>query len=82
MQGTNGKDLPGKRYRPQFLWGQLVSWFKQTIYDPSASLSADRRGTLSLPDLESCYCQVSGLPSPAHAEQLRVSLDDDTVSGR
>ena len=28
-------------------------WFKQTIYEPNASLSADRRGTISLPDLES-----------------------------
>ena len=42
------------RYRPLFIWGQLVGWYKQTVYDPSASLSADRRGTLSLPDVESC----------------------------
>lgn len=27
----------------------------QTVYDPTASLSADRRGTLSLPDPESCF---------------------------
>merc|ERR1719482_260968 len=31
-----------KKYQPHFAWGQLVSWFKQTIYDPSASLSAER----------------------------------------
>jgi Protein SET DOMAIN GROUP 2 C-terminal len=30
-------------------------WFKQTVYDPTASLSAERRGTLSLPDVESAY---------------------------
>jgi hypothetical protein len=44
-----------KKYQPHFAWGQLVSWFKQTIYDPSASLSAERRGTMSLPDPESAY---------------------------
>ncbi|KAK9817177.1 hypothetical protein WJX72_010690 [[Myrmecia] bisecta] len=27
----------------------------ETVYDPTASLSAERRGTLSLPDIESCY---------------------------
>jgi hypothetical protein len=37
------------------VWGQLSSWYKQTVYDPSVSLSADRRGTLSLPDIENCY---------------------------
>ena len=44
-----------KKYQQHFAWGQLVSWFKQTIYDPSASLSADRRGAMSLPDPESAY---------------------------
>ncbi|KAG2481828.1 hypothetical protein HYH03_019206, partial [Edaphochlamys debaryana] len=44
-----------KRYGPWFMWGQLSGWFKQTVYDPTASLSAERRGTLSLPDVESCY---------------------------
>ena len=42
-----------KKYGPNHLWGQLVFWFKQTINEPNASLSADRRGTLSLPDIES-----------------------------
>lgn len=53
-EGCKDRDLC-KTYRPHYLWGQLVSWFKQTVYDPSASLSADRRGTLSLPDPESAY---------------------------
>ena len=44
-----------KKYQPHFVWGQLVSWFKQTVYDPSASLSAERRGAMSLPDPESAY---------------------------
>lgn len=44
-----------RRYSPLFIWGQLSGWFKQTVYDPTASLSAERRGTLSLPDIECCY---------------------------
>lgn len=44
-----------KTYRPLYLWGQLNGWFKQTVNDPTASLSAERRGTLSLPDIESCF---------------------------
>jgi len=43
-----------KVYRSGFTWGQLSGWFKQTVNDPSSSLSAERRGTLSLPDIESC----------------------------
>lgn len=44
-----------KKYGALFIWGQLSGWFKQTVYDPTASLSAERRGTLSLPDVDSCY---------------------------
>ena len=35
-------------------------WYKQTVNDPTASLSADRRGSLSLPDIESCYQRHHG----------------------
>jgi len=42
-----------KEYDQGYIWGQLVGWFKQTVDKPNASLSADRRGTLSMPDLES-----------------------------
>jgi [histone H3]-lysine4 N-trimethyltransferase ATXR3 len=38
-----------KKYTSPFIWGQMVSWFKQTIVNPEASLSQDRRGTLSYP---------------------------------
>ncbi len=41
-----------KKYGPWFIWGQLNAWYKQTVYDPTASLSAERRGTISLPDVE------------------------------
>lgn len=42
-----------KEYDPSYIWGQLVGWYKQTVDKPNASLSADRRGTLSMPDIES-----------------------------
>ena len=48
-------DAPRKKYSQHFIWGQLSGWFKQTVYDPAATLSAERRGTLSLPDIESAY---------------------------
>lgn len=44
-----------KKYGPGFVWGQLNGWYKQTVFDPTASLSAERRGTISMPDIESCY---------------------------
>ena len=51
------KDRGGvcKKYGPWFIWGQLNFWYKQTISDPTASLSAERRGTISLPDIESSF---------------------------
>mmetsp|Transcript_26094 Transcript_26094/g.85738 ORF Transcript_26094/g.85738 Transcript_26094/m.85738 type:complete len:1200 (+) Transcript_26094:70-3669(+) len=61
IENTSRSDKKGldkalaKRYQINFIWGQLSAWFKQTVYDPSASLSAERRGTLSLPDPESAY---------------------------
>ena len=41
-----------KVYRQQYIWGQIVGWFKQTVNNPEASLSQDRRGTLSYPSFE------------------------------
>jgi hypothetical protein len=55
--GLSKADL-SKKYGPWFMWGQLNTWFKQTVYDPSATLSAGRRGTISLPDIESCYANA------------------------
>lgn len=42
-----------KEYDPSYIWGQLSGWYKQSVDKPNASLSTDRRGTLSLPDLDS-----------------------------
>ena len=44
-----------KEYENHYLWGQLVGWYKQTVDKPNASLSAERRGTLSYPELESFF---------------------------
>jgi hypothetical protein len=59
-----------KKYGALYVWGQLVTWFKQSIYSPDSSLSADRRGTLSLPDPESC---CSAAPS-AYVNKERKEL--------
>ena len=53
-----GSPLQVKKYGALFIWGQLSGWFKQTVYDPTASLSAERRGTLSLPDPDSSYTSL------------------------
>lgn len=50
----SGPNVLAKKYGPHYMWGQLTGWHKQTVADPTASLSAERRGTLSLPDLDSC----------------------------
>ena len=44
-----------KKYGPQYLWGQMSFWDRQTIKSPDASLTAARYGTVSLPDVECCY---------------------------
>ena len=57
-QGKTATSNLVKKYGALFIWGQLSGWFKQTVYDPTASLSAERRGTLSMPDPDSCYGSV------------------------
>jgi hypothetical protein len=44
-----------KEYDRFYIWGQLVGWFKQTVDKPNASLSAERRGTLSYPEIDSFF---------------------------
>ena len=57
LKAKKHEDHPAlqKSYRPTYVWGQLSNWFKQTVNDPTASLSADRRGCLSLPDIDSAF---------------------------
>ena len=47
------KEKSKKKYASPFAWGQVASWYKQTIVCPEASLSQDRRGTLSYPLIKS-----------------------------
>jgi hypothetical protein len=44
-----------KVYQQQYVWGQCMYWMRQTIESPNSSLSAERRGTIALPDISSCY---------------------------
>jgi hypothetical protein len=67
-----------KIYRSGFAWGQLSGWFKQTVNDPSSSLSAERRGTLSLPDIEST-CTSNG---NKNYMKVRLRIRARTDAGR
>ena len=67
-----GKAGLAKKYGPGFIWGQLNGWYKQTVYDPTASLSAERRGTVSLPDIDSCY--GTGVKTRYTAKARRLGL--------
>lgn len=64
-----------KKYGAHFIWGQLVMWYKQTVNDPTASLSAERRGSLSLPDIESCYHRSHGSYTSKDRKLLLDQLD-------
>ena len=63
-----------KEYDPSYIWGQLVGWYKQTVDKPNASLSAERRGTLSMPDLESFITTVSKEESKKRKKKGPVSI--------
>jgi hypothetical protein len=51
-----GKDT--KSYSSSYIWGQLCVWWKQTVEKPEASLSQDRRGTLSYPNIDVSYAGI------------------------
>ena len=70
-----------KKYGALFIWGQLSGWFKQTVYDPTASLSAERRGTLSLPDPDSCYGSVRQYTQKVCTSLLLQILSNWMTSG-
>ncbi|KAG7667610.1 hypothetical protein Ndes2437B_g07622 [Nannochloris sp. 'desiccata'] len=67
-----------KTYRPLYLWGQLNGWFKQTVSDPTASLSAERRGTLSLPDIESCFGGTGTTVNRGYGPKQRYEMIEHT----
>jgi len=62
-----------KSYKTTMLWGQLVGWFKQTVANPEASLSQDRRGTLSNPLFSGSF--LSGLEYPFQKKTESSVLD-------
>lgn len=56
----------------------MVGWFKQTVDKPNASLSADRRGTLSMPDLESFIVSSKNQEEPvAHIKRKNRKKGDE-----
>jgi hypothetical protein len=46
-----------KTYNKEYVWGQLIGWYKQSVADPGASLGKAARGCLTLPDVASCYAK-------------------------
>ncbi|CAD8070600.1 unnamed protein product [Paramecium sonneborni] len=38
-----------KLYTPQYIWGQLINWNKQTLQNPQSSMAQERRGVLCYP---------------------------------
>ncbi|KAL3697909.1 hypothetical protein R1sor_011985 [Riccia sorocarpa] len=44
-----------KVYGKDYVWGQLINWFKQNVVDPGSSLAKSAHGCLVLPDISSCY---------------------------
>lgn len=40
-----------KEYDTEFIWGQLIGWYKQSENKPNASLAQSRKNYLSYPDL-------------------------------
>ena len=60
-----------KEYQAHHIWGQLVGWFKQTVDKPNSSLSADRRGSLSLPDISSFVASAKNQEDLESGKQSR-----------
>eukprot|EP00210_Caulerpa_lentillifera_P005634 g5387.t1 len=71
------KIIMTKNYPPEFLWGQLIGWFKQSVYNPASSLSADRRGSVSLPSIENCYSQpvIDGIYESKQRPKMLRSIE-------
>jgi len=44
-----------KSYSASYIWAQLTIWWKQTVEKPEATLSQERRGTVSNPTFEQSF---------------------------
>ncbi len=60
-------------FKGNSLWGQLGGWFKQTVVNPEASLSQDRRGTLSYPSFEG-FSQIQTFDYPFQKGNNKVFI--------
>jgi len=70
------KDRLQKKYKGEFAFGQCMFWMKQTIADPTASLSADRRGTICLPCITCCYSNAKHDMNRTYDQENRDKLLD------
>ena len=67
-----------KEYDSSFIWGQLAGWFKQTVDKPNASLSAERRGALSYPDIGSFIIKAgTQISKTTSRQQLKSTTTKD-----
>lgn len=75
-----------KEYDASYIWGQLIGWYKQTVDKPNASLSADRRGTLSMPDLESFIItsknQSGSSGVKKHKKNTKVESEEEVMPSK
>jgi len=63
-----------KKYGKQYMLGQLLYWQKHNVAEPQASLSAGRRGCITLPDVaQSCY-SMSSAPTKEYNQAHREGL--------
>ncbi|GBG92028.1 hypothetical protein CBR_g54148 [Chara braunii] len=71
-----------KSYPRDYIWGQLVFWFKQTVADPGHALQTDRRGFLVLPDPSSCYAKKrSSALRPSYGAKCREQMLQRLMAG-
>jgi hypothetical protein len=70
-----------KTYSKEYVWGQLIGWYKQSVADPGASLAKAGRGCLTLPDVSSCYAKSMQHDfrqgyGPKHREKMICQMEE------
>ena len=62
-----------RRFHPNYVSGQLTGWWKQiSAHDPVESAGRERRGSIQLPDLDSCL--PDGGRSVSYPPEMRQAL--------
>jgi hypothetical protein len=62
-----------RRFHPNYVSGQLTGWWKQiSAHDPVESAARERRGSIQLPDLDSCL--PDGGRSVSYLPEMRQAL--------